>query len=93
MKRVLSKKWSDPYLQTLAIMDHCRELVHLHDAIAVHKAEKDCRVTLLQEQWEREAVDLALIINERILSGNCGIEHIVEERLTRFIQKESSNVR
>lgn len=77
----LTGKWGDEYVQELGILEHCDEVLALHRARAVAKAERRARdAERIDTQMDDEMVDLYLILDRRYKGAP-----LVVERAKRFL--------
>jgi hypothetical protein len=83
----IGEKWEDEYLCRIALVDHCREIIALHEHAAVYKAAgSTAKAKRTGEQFFYEAADLFLIL-EALFDRQYG-PAIIEQRIARFAEKE-----
>lgn len=76
----LTGKWEDAYVQELGILEHCDEVLTIHRARAVAKAERRmCDVEWLGTALANEMADLYLILDKRYAGSS-----LVTERSKKF---------
>ena len=77
----LTGKWNDEYVQELGILEHCDEVLALHRARAVAKAERRNQdAERIDTEMDDEMVDLYLILDRRYRGAP-----LVAKRAKRFL--------
>lgn len=77
----LTGKWNDEYVQELGILEHCDEVLALHRAHAIAKAERRIQdAERIDTKMDDEMVDLYLILDRRYRGAP-----LVVERAKKFL--------
>ena len=84
-KTTLDGKWDDEFVQMLGALEHCDEVLTLHRAACMAKAEQDRqKVSNMVEQEMCELADLFCILHKMWDWDTHGFQDIVEERMKQF---------
>ena len=82
-------KWEETYIQELGLLDHCREILTIHDEYVRTKNSLDYResstkIINLLSHLTSECADLFIILSMSLKVG------LIEERLEKFKSKNPS---